>query len=149
MNDENLNPETCFPYTEKDEILDGPEDIYNDEKDEVTHKRTKNFDCYNIFEKKIMEKKRKEYLGTGKTKKPTDILVFTDGYSFSCTSVFIKGLQVHGHAIIVGYNSKPGLDKSDFDASQSNSAVETFDCSENSQNLRKLGFYSHITFSEG
>ena len=146
--DENLNPKTCFPYTEEDNILDGPEDIYNDGIDEVIHKRTKDIELFNIFEKKILEKKRVEYLKTGKTKKPTDILVFTDGYSFSCTSVFIKGLQVHGHGIIVGFNTRPGLDKSDFDASQSNSAVETFDISENVQNLRKLGFNSHITFAE-
>ena len=146
--DENLNPKTCFPYTEEDNILDGPEDIYNDGIDEVIHKRTKDIELFNIFEKKILEKKRVEYLKTGKTKKPTDILVFTDGYSFSCTSIFIKGLQVYGHGIIVGYNTRPGLDKSDFDASQSNSAVETFDISENVQNLRKLGFNSHITFAE-
>ena len=146
--DENLNPKTCFPYTEEDNILDGPEYIYNDGIDEAIHKRTKDIEGFNIFEKKILEKKRVEYLKTGKTKKPTDILVFTDGYSFSCTSVFIKGLQVYGHGIIVGFNTRPGLDKSDFDASQSNSAVETFDISENVQNLRKLGYNSHITFAE-
>ena len=146
--DENLNPETCFPYTEEDDILEGPRDIYEDGTDKVFHKRTKDIEYLNIFEKKIMEKKRKEYLKTGKTKKPTDILVFTDGYSFSCTSFFIKGLQIHGHAIIVGYNARPDLNKSDFDASQSNSCVETFDISENTQNLNKLGFYPSITFLE-
>ena len=83
---------------------------------------------------------------TGKTKKPTEIIVFTDGYSFSCTSFFIKGLQEHGHAIIVGYNSKPGLEKSDFDAAQSSSSVETFKYSEKVQNLNKLGFNVRVTF---
>ena len=148
ITDENLNPKTCFPYTEEDNILEGTEDKYNDGIDEVIHKRTKDIESFNIFEKKIMEKKREEYLKTGKTKKPTDILVFTDGFSFSCTSVFIKGLQVHGHGIIVGFNARPDLDKSDFDASQSNSAVETFAISENAQNLKKLGFKVRITFSE-
>ena len=95
-----------------------------------------------------MEKKRREYLMTGKTKKPTEIIVFTDGYSFSCTSFFIKGLQEHGHAIIVGYNSKPGLEKSDFDAAQSSSSVETFKYSEKVQNLNKLGFNVRVTFGE-
>ena len=89
-----LNPETCFPYTEKDNILDGKYEIYDDGIDQVIHKKTKDIDSYNIFEKKIMEKKRKEYLLTGKTKKPTEIIVFTDGYSFSCASDFIRGLQV-------------------------------------------------------
>ena len=92
--------------------------------------------------------KRREYLLTNKTKKPTEILVFTDGYSFSCTSFFIKRLQIYGHGIIIGYNSRPDLTKSDFDASQSNSAVETFTNSEYSTNLDNLGFLHHITFIE-
>ena len=148
VNDENLNPETCFPYTEKDNILNGFEDIYDDGINKIVHKRTKNIEGFNIFEKKIMEKKRKEYLSQRKTKKPTDILVFTDGYSFSCTSMLITGLKIHGHGIMVGYNARPDLNKSDFDASQSNSGVETFEISENVKNLKKLGFNSRITFEE-
>ena len=95
-----------------------------------------------------MEKKRKEYLNTKNTKKPTEILIFTDGYSFSCASNFIKGLQAYGHAIIVGYNARPDLNKSDFDASQSNSGVDSFEISENAKNLKELGFYVSITYSE-
>ena len=145
INDENLNPDTCFPYTEKDNILDGIKDQYSEN---VFHQRTKNVEIFNIYEKKIMEKKRREYLETGKTKKPTEIIVFTDGYSFSCTSVFIKGLQVQGAAITVGYNSRPDLVEKKYDASQSNSAVETFTFYENIQYLDKLGFSSRLTFSE-
>ena len=148
INDENVNPETCFPYTEKDDILNGSEDIYDDGENHVIHKRSKYIEDLNIFEKKIMEKKRKEYLATGKTKNSTDILIFTDGFSFSCTSFFIKNLQVSGAGIIVGYQARPDIDKFDFDASQSNSGVETFDISENVQNLKKLGFESQITFRE-
>jgi hypothetical protein len=144
INDENLNPETCFPYTEKDDLLNGIKDQYSED---VFHQRTKNIEIFNIYEKKIMEKKRREYL-EGKVKKPTEVIVFTDGYSFSCTSVFIKGLQVHGSAILVGYNSRPDLVEEKYDASQSNSAVETFSHSEHIQNLDKLGFSSRITFSE-
>ena len=66
--DENLNPETCYPYTEKDNILNGFEDIYDDGIDKIVHERTKNIEPLSIFEKKIMEKKRKEYLSTRKTK---------------------------------------------------------------------------------
>lgn len=144
INDENLNPETCFPYTEKDDILNGTRDQYSED---VFHQRTKNVEIFNIYEKKIMEQKRREYLD-GKVKKPTEVIVFTDGYSFSCTSVFIKGLQVHGSAILVGYNSRPDLVEEKYDASQSNSAVETFSYSEYIQNLDKLGFSSRITESE-
>ena len=145
INDENLNPETCFPYTEKDNILDGIRDQYDEN---VFHQRTKNIEDFNIFEKKIMEKKRREYFDTGKVKKPTEVIVFTDGYSFSCTSLFIKGLQVHGAAILVGYNSRPDLVEKKYDASQSNSAVETFPHSEYIQNLDKLGYFCRLTFSE-
>jgi hypothetical protein len=55
---------------------------------------------------------------------------------------------VHGSAILVGYNSRPDLVEEKYDASQSNSAVETFSHSEHIQNLDKLGFSSRITFSE-
>jgi hypothetical protein len=63
---------------------------------------------------------------TEKTKKPTEIIIFTDGYSFSCTSSLITGLQTYGAAIIVGYNSRPDLEKKYFDASQSNSGVTNY-----------------------
>ena len=148
LTDEMLNPETCFPYTEKDNILDGKDEIYSDGTNTVTHKKTKDIDSFNIFEKKIMERKRLEYLKTGHTKKSTEVLVFTDGAAFSCGSDFIRELQIYGYGIIVGYNSKPGLNKSDFDASQSNSGVESFEHSKYSKNLEELGFLSRITYTE-
>ena len=89
LNDENLNSETCLAYTEKDDILNGPKDTYSQSN---IHKRTKSIDILNIFEKKIMEAKRRAYLKTGKAKKPTESIVFTDGFSFSCSSAYIKGL---------------------------------------------------------
>ena len=149
INDENLNPETCYPYTEKnDPFSEGISDIYKDGIDQSIHNRSNYVDYFNIFEEKIIEKKRREYLKTGKTKKPTEIIVFTDGYSFSCTSVFIKGLQKHGHAIVVGYNAKPGIEKSDFDAAQSSSPTGSLTYSEKVQNLQNLGFDVRVTFEE-
>ena len=59
VSDENLNPETCFPYTEKDDFLNGPQDTYDDEIDTVIHQRTKSFEFLNIFEKKNNGKKKK------------------------------------------------------------------------------------------
>ena len=50
-------------------------------------------------------------------KKPTDIIIFTDSYSFSATSAFIKGLQNIGGAVIVGYYGNPqikGTEKMEF-----------------------------------
>ena len=40
-------------------------------------------------------------------RKPTDIMVFTDGFSFSATSIFIKYLQYYGGGIVVGYFGHP------------------------------------------
>ena len=145
LNDENLNSETCLTYTEEDDILNGPEDIYSEGN---IHKRTKSIDILNIFEKKIMEAKRRAYLETGKAKKPTETIVFTDGFSFSCSSAYIKGLQVYGASILVGYNIRPDLMNTKLDASQSNSAVEVFGFTEQIKNLKNLGISSKITFTE-
>ena len=57
-------------------------------------------------------------------------------------------MQIYGYGIIVGFNSKPDLNKSDFDASQSNSGVEKFEHSNYFKNLKKLGFTPYITYTE-
>ena len=61
----------------------------------------------------------KDFIIRNKYKKPTEIIIFTDGFSYSATSLFIKSLYHFGGAIIVGYNGDPDSDKNDFDASQS------------------------------
>ena len=48
---------------------------------------------------------------TSKIKKPQEIIIFTDGYSFSATSDFIKTTYLAGGAIIVGYNGNPNFEK--------------------------------------
>ena len=55
-------------------------------------------------------------LDTGNAKRPTETIVFTDGLSFSCGSIFVRGLQVHGAAIIAGYNIRPDLINANVDA---------------------------------
>ena len=139
-----LNPETCLPYTDKDNILEGTEDKYSDE---VIHKKSKIFDSFDVYYKKYVQSNRKYFL-TGKTKKPTEIIIFTDGYSFSCTSSLITGLQAYGGAIIVGYNSRPDLEKKYFDASQSNSGVTGYEDLEVTRNLNNLGYSIYITNNE-
>ena len=62
--------------------------------------------------KKLMKNKRK----------PTEILIFTDGYSASSASLFTKSLQNEGGAIIAGYNGNP-QNKEIFDSSQHFSSV--------------------------
>ena len=57
-------------------------------------------------------------------RKPTDILVLTDGYSFSAAGLFIKYIQKIGGAIVAGYYGNP-KDDSVFDSAQSPSPVFT------------------------
>ena len=66
----------------------------------------------------------KDLIIRNKYKKPTDIIIYTDGYSFSATSLFIKSLYHFGGAITVGYNGDPETEKKDFDASQSPTFIE-------------------------
>ena len=122
--DENLNSETCKPYDSREKLS---RNIVDDYGNGVIHNRTKEFDLYSIYSKKFMEEKRRKYNETNNTKKPTEIIIFTDGYTFSCGSILIKNMQVYGSAIVVGYQANKNItDKKDFDASQSNSAVEAF-----------------------
>ena len=89
----------------------------NDYGNGVIHNRTTEFNMFNIYKRKYYERNVDKILATGNVRKPTDIIIFTDGFSFSCGSVFVKGLQVYGSAIVVGYNTKPGITSpKDFDA---------------------------------
>ena len=54
-----------------------------------------------------------------RNRKPTDIIVLTDSYSYSAGSVFTKGLKETGSVILVGYNGYPGSKKETFDIGQS------------------------------
>ena len=79
---------------------------------------------------------------------PTEILVYTDGFSYSATSLFLKYLQYYGGAITTGYFYNPNLDLP-FDSSLSPSFV--FDYLR-LQILSPEGYkpfydYSHITLS--
>ena len=74
----------------------------------VIHKRTKIFDaCINLddypklMNLKEMAKKNKNI------RKPHEIIILTDGFSFSAASYFIKGIQLNGRSIVVGYSGNP------------------------------------------
>ena len=140
-----LNNETCKPYDNREKFNRETVDNYDNG---VIHNRTKEFEYYTVYSKKDMEKNRRKYISSNHTKKPTEIIVYTDGYSFSCASILIKGLQVYGSAIIVGYNAKPDItSKDDFDASLSNSAVKRIN-NEYTNNLNNLSFNAQVTLSE-
>ena len=56
-------------------------------------------------------------------RKPTEILVYTDGYSFSAGSFFLKYLKENGGAIITQYLGNPKKSEEIFDISQSPTPV--------------------------
>ena len=57
------------------------------------------------------------------SRKPTDIMVFTDGFSYSSTDIFLKYFQYYGGGITVGYFSNPKLNNKLFDSGLSPSIV--------------------------
>ena len=71
--------------------------------------------------------KIEEIRGKMKNKrKPTEILVLTDGYSFSAAGLYIKYLQKMGGAIVAGYYGNPNSNFI-FDSGQSPSGLFTSD----------------------
>ena len=98
---------------------------YNYDGLNIEHKRSKPFiELFSNSEREALNNFRKEYINLQNLKKPTDIIIFTDSYSFSATSTLIKGFQNIGGAITVGYFGNPKLEGINlFDASQSDSGV--------------------------
>ncbi len=64
-------------------------------------------------------------------RKPTDILVFTDGYTFSAGAIMIKFLQYYGGAITAGYFINPNIGKIPFDSGSCASALFAYNILEN------------------
>jgi len=64
-------------------------------------------------------------------RKPTDIIVYTDGYSFSAGAMLTKYLQYYGGAITAGYFPNPYLKKNFFDNGSCASVLYSFEILEN------------------
>ena len=135
-----LDVETCKPFDDIDYFMDGIKDDYSSNTKIINHKRTKTFYFGDKLFKEVMYEYRKFLKDKNNIKRPTDIIIFTDGFSFSATSLFIKGFQKTGGAIIVGFNGNPKLSDDLFDASQSPTNVLEFNNIIYKQNLKKLGF---------
>ena len=113
---------------------------YSTENQTIIHHRSKIVDLVTKDQRKELYNIRKEFLKLN-YKKPTDIIIFTDSYSYSSASFFIKAFQNVGGAITVGFNGNPNSTKELFDASQSPANVlQSFDDCEEKDNLEKLGF---------
>lgn len=107
------NPATGKTFTTVEELMKGAE--VDDFGNGVNHSRSK---PALILYLSIRQNLDKEKPKLKRNRKPTDILVFTDSYSFSAGSIFTKGLKEAGSAIIVGYNGYPGSKKETFDIGQ-------------------------------
>ena len=132
---ERIDIETCKPFSKFEDM----KEIVDDYGDGVTNTRSQYFGIFNSTDLKKHKKRRENYFNKNNLKKPTEILIFTDAYSYSATSFFIKGLQETGAAITVGYYGNPKSDEI-FDASQAPSFVGDFSNSDIAENLLKCGF---------
>ena len=97
--------------------------------------------------KKDLHSKRIELL-QNKTKKPTEIIIFTDYHSFSATSIFLKSFQQSGGAIIVGYYGNPKNKEAIKDAGISSSGIIAYERTKYYRNLESLNFSFLITGTE-
>ena len=147
--EEFYNLDTCKPYDNFIDFLNGATDNYSTATEEILHHKSKITDLIGIYQRQSLASYRHKYANNSNLKKPTDIIIFTDSFSFSATSIFIKGLQNEGGAITVGFNGNPFIDDSLFDASQSPSPVINFADTPEYNNLKNLGFeVNGITFGE-
>lgn len=131
-----IDTETCKPLSKFEDLGE----IIDDYGYGVKHHRSKSFGIFNHSDSKNHKKRREKYFKMGHTKKPTEIIIFTDSFSYSATSHFIKGLQETGGAILVGYMGNPKSDDV-FDASQAPTFVGGFSNSDIYQNLKDCGFW--------
>ena len=122
---------------------------FNSKGEEIKHKRTKLFDFSSVNENYFYSIRKK----AKHIRKPNEIIIYTDGYSYSATCSFIRHTQLKGGAIIVGYDGNPFLDT--FDASQSPSSVQstnfenTKEISDKlSSEIESLGFTLSYTIGE-
>ena len=127
----NKNPQTCEARCDKfskdlGEWYNNPTIIeYKDKNgNKYEHKISQ-------FSKMIYETDNKNLRELRNKRKPTDIVIFTDGYCYSACSVFVKSMKENGAAIVVGYGGNPNSKYDDvFDDGQSPANVlghEMFD----------------------
>ena len=102
-----LDPKSCLPFETWENFIEPTPDDYGDN---VKHYRTK---IYNSISKISVEylKSLRENLLENNNKRPTDILILTDGVSYGNSSNFFKILQNNGGAITASYAGNPRLNK--------------------------------------
>ena len=130
-----ISIDTCEKFSSFEEM----KEITDDYGEGIIHHRSKLFELFNTSVLKEQKKRRQDYFEKYQLKRPTEIIIFTDSFSYSSTSFFIKGLQETGAAILVGYKGNP-KSNAIFDASQSPSAVHNFNGTDVYNNLNNSGF---------
>ena len=78
---------------------------------------------FNFYSKEIRKELETIKLKLKNKRKPTDIIIIADGFSYSTTSIFLKLLQYYGGGITVGYFGHPNKQNIPFDSSLSPSEV--------------------------
>ena len=138
---------TCKLFTEDGEEIT---DYYDYNGENIKHIRRESVDEATFIERDIFKQFREEYKNSEYLKKPTDIIIFTDSFSYSATSIFIKGFQNTGGAITVGYFGNPKINVTDlFDGSQSASPINSIQNFDLYKKLDKIGFLiSQVTVGE-
>ena len=134
-----INQETCKKITSLEDFEEIT-DYYDYNGLNISHKRTNTIDEVPLSMRKAMNNYREQYKNSTYLKKPTDIIIFTDAYSYSATSLLIKSFQNTGTGIIVGYYGNPTIKGTHlFDGSQASSSVTDLSRINTSENLLNLG----------
>ena len=131
--------------------LENITDFYDYNDLNVSHTRTvPTISILDNYDRQALNDFRKDFENSKNLKRPTDIIIYTDGFSYSATSTFIKGFQHIGGAITVGYFGNPKINGTDvFDASQADSGIFDFEGSETYNKLKELGWTIYgITIEE-
>ena len=131
-----INTETCKPFNNFNEMIEVL-DYYGNN---ISLKRTNVFKMFNQSILSQINKIRKELYNKKYLKRPTDIIIFTDGFSLGTSSFFIRNLQEKGGAIIVGYKGNPKSDDDIFYSTQSISSFNSFKDTDIYKNLEECGF---------
>ena len=144
-----LSADTCEEKSIAD--LENITDFYDYNDLNVSHTRTvPTISILDNNARQALNDFRKDFENSENLKRPTDIMIYTDGFSYSATSTFIKGFQHIGGAITVGYYGNPKINGTDvFDASQADSGIIDFEGSDTYKKLNELGWTIYgITIEE-
>ena len=123
---EKINEYINLNLTKMDDCLDCTYDYLNNGKIDVNYENDINSQLTELFyinNKSIQYDIENSRNKMNNKRKPTDIIIYTDGYSFSASSLFIKYLKDNGGGIIVQYLGNPKKEDEIFDISQSPSPV--------------------------